>query len=121
MRGSTTSFHRAVTKLAAGDGPAADGVDAGADLVGGRLRQRRAAASVAQFGVDDPVRLAGPVAPGSDQAVEFLAQRGEGLAAHRGAAEGPAGLMLAWRSRRGLGGPLGQTTPAAVRAASWAS
>jgi hypothetical protein len=73
------------------DGPAADGVDAGADLVGGGLGQRRAAAGTAEFGVDDAVRLAGAVAPGADQAVEFLAQRGEGLAAHRGGLRGWCG------------------------------
>src|SRR5689334_14438308 len=70
--------------LAARDGPVADGVDTGADLVRGRLRQRRTAASPAQVGMDDPVRLAGAVAPGPDQAVELLPQRGQGLAAHRG-------------------------------------
>ena len=69
--------------LAAREGPAADGVDASPDLIRGGLRQRRAAAGAAQFGVDDPVRLAGAVAPGSDQAVEFLPERGEGLTAHR--------------------------------------
>src|SRR5271157_6434836 len=78
--------------LAAGEGPASDGVDAGADLAGGRLRQRRAAAGAAQFGVDDPVRLAGPVAPGADQAVEFLPERGEGLTAHGGC--GGSGLRV---------------------------
>src|SRR6266516_6976357 len=69
--------------LAAGDGPAADGVDAGLDLVGGGLRERGAAAGPAQLIVDDTVGLAGSVAPGADQAIELLAQRGEGLAAHR--------------------------------------
>ena len=69
--------------LAAGDGPAADGVDAGPDLVGGGLGELGAAAGAAQFGVDDAVRLAGAVAPRADQAVEFLAERGQGLAAHR--------------------------------------
>jgi hypothetical protein len=34
--------------------------------------------------VDDGVRLAGAVAPGADQAVQFLAQGGELLAADRG-------------------------------------
>src|SRR5689334_14984377 len=67
-------------ELAAGDGPAADGVDAGLDLVGGGLRERRAAAGPAQLVVDDAVRLAGAMTPGADQAVEFLAQRGQGLA-----------------------------------------
>src|SRR6266581_2551550 len=88
-------------RLAAGDGPAADGVDAGADLVGGRLGQRRAAAGTAQFGVDNPVRLAGPVAPRPDQAVEFLPQRAQGLAAHR--RRGGSGLR-GWRGERGACG-----------------
>ena len=62
--------------LAAGDGPAADGVDTIADLVGGGLRERRAAAGPAQVVVDDAVRLAGAVAPRADQAVELLAECG---------------------------------------------
>src|SRR6476646_7321215 len=82
-------------ELAAGDGPAADGVDAGLDLVGGGLRERRAAAGPAQLVVDDAVRLAGAMTPGADQAVEFLAQRGQGLAAYRG-------------GRRGFGGGWGR-------------
>src|SRR5690242_20763283 len=81
-------------ELAAGDGPAADGIDAGLDLVGGGLRERRAVAGPAQLVVDDAVRLAGAVTPGADQAVEFLAQRGQGLAAYR-------------RGRRGFGGGWG--------------
>ena len=52
--------------LTAGDGPAADGVDAVADLVGGGLRERRAAAGPAQLVVDDAMRLAGAVTPGPD-------------------------------------------------------
>ena len=69
--------------LAAGDSPAADHVDASLDLVSGGLRELGAAAGAAEFGVDNAVRLTGAVAPGADQAVEFLAQRGEGLTAHR--------------------------------------
>jgi hypothetical protein len=70
--------------LAGAGGPAADHVDAGADLVGGGLSQRRTAAGAAEFGVDYAVWLAGAMAPGADQAVEFLAERGERLAAYRG-------------------------------------
>jgi hypothetical protein len=69
--------------LAAGDGPATDLVDASLDLVRGGLRQGRAAAGLAQVVVDDAVRLVRAVAPRADQAVEFLAQRGERLAADR--------------------------------------
>ena len=69
--------------LAAGDGPAADHVDAGLDLVGRGLGKLGSAAGAAQFGVNDAVWLAGAVAPRADEAVEFLAQRGEGLTAHR--------------------------------------
>ena len=64
----------------------------------------------AQLGVDDPVRLAGAVAPGADQAVQFLAEGGEvtgGSPAGGGAAAGAWGGLSgwAWVSR--------------VRAASW--
>ena len=70
-------------RSAAGGGPLADHVDARADLVRGRLGQRRPAARPAEVIVDDPVRLTGPVVPGADQAVQLLAQRGQHLAADR--------------------------------------
>src|SRR5581483_5834717 len=92
--------------LAAGDGPAADLVDAGLDLVRGGLGQGRAAAGLAQVVVDDAVRLIGAVAPRADQAVEFLAQRGERLAADRRRSRGGSGS----RNRsgtRGRSGPRG--------------
>ena len=73
-------------ELTAGDGPAADGVDAVADLVRGGLRERRAAAGPAQLVVDDAMRLAGAVAPRAHEAVELLAEHGQRLAAHRGLA-----------------------------------
>jgi hypothetical protein len=62
--------------LAAGEGPLADHLDAGLDLVGWGLRDGGAAAGGAELGVDDAVRLAGAVAPGADQAVELLAEGG---------------------------------------------
>ena len=48
--------------------------------------------------MDDAVRLAGAVAPGADQAIELLAQRGEGLAALRKELNG---LVGAWSHRTG--------------------
>src|SRR5262245_21778536 len=81
MRGFLSTIMRDPPGLAAGDGPAADGVDTVADLVRGGLRERRAAAGPAQLVVDDAMRLAGAMTPGADQAVEFLAQGGQGLAA----------------------------------------
>ena len=68
---------------AAGRRPGTDHVYARADLVRGRLRQRRAAARPPQIGVDDAVRLPGPVIPRRDEAVQFLAQGGQRLAADR--------------------------------------
>src|ERR1700689_2262624 len=83
--------HKCFGFLAAGDGPATDRVDTGLDLVRGRLREWRAAAGTAEFGVDDAVRLAGAVTPGADEAVEFLAHGGEDLAAHGGCLRGLCG------------------------------
>src|SRR5260370_13833360 len=90
--------------LAGGEGPAAVGGDAGLARIGGGLRERGAAAGLAEFGVDDAVRLAGAMAPGADQAVEFLTQGRELLAGdRRGRPDGggPGG------GGRGGGGPGG--------------
>src|SRR5271170_5544896 len=70
-------------RLAGREGPGPDLGDAGLDLVGGGLGQGRAAAGLAELGVDNAVGLAGAVAPGADQAVEFLAEGGELLAGDR--------------------------------------
>src|SRR4029077_7523282 len=47
---------------------------------------------------------AGAMTPGADQAVEFLAQRGQGLAAYRGGRRGFGG---GWAGGGGRGGGMG--------------
>src|ERR1700728_4579800 len=77
-----TDPRQTVPGLPPGQGPLADLLDPRPDLLGRGLREGGTAARLPELVVDDAVRLAGSVAPGADQAVELLADRGQLLAAY---------------------------------------